>query len=449
MAEWITEGETEWDYSSWDPRRFGDWADRQYAQQRIVELYDLQYAIPFPHRIIQSGRPLQCTPLYSTLTDKGAVFGQIGGWERAFWFDINDALTADDTEKLSFRNIEPWYDAVRYECQTVRDAAGVMDHGGFTKFEVSGPAASDWLDKVFCTKLPQAGRIKLAYMLTPGGKIYGEATIARTGVQQYLLCGPTVTDLRDHDWLHNQLPDDGSVTLKRGSQYDAALMLMGPQSRTVLAQLTDADLSIESMPWMSVTTINIAGCEVLAMRVSYVGELGWELHLKSTDVKTVYDLIADAGQQYGLINFGSYALNSMRLEKAYHAWGADFGTEYTLFDANLAKFADLSKSDFTGREAFIKQSESKPEWRFIKLVINNDDADAMSGDPVLYKNQCVGFISSGGTGFRIGSSIALAYIQNDVNTQATQFSVNILGQLCPATLSQRAFYDPDNARLRS
>jgi len=139
----------------------------------------------------------------------------------------------------------------------------------------------------------------------------------------------------------------------------------------------------------------------------------------------------------------------MRLEKAYHAWGADFGTEYTLFDADLAKFADLSKSDFTGREAFIKQSESKPEWRFIKLVISNDDADAMPGDPVLYKNQCVGFISSGGTGFRIGRSIALAYIQNDVNPQATQFSVNILGQLCPATLSQRAFYDPDNERLRS
>jgi len=450
MAEWITEGETEWDYSAWDPRRFGDWTDREYAQQRIVELYDLQYAIPFPHRIIQSGRPLQCTPLYSTLSNKGAVFGQIGGWERAFWFDVKGADTASDgAENLSFRNIEPWFDAVSLECQAVRDAVGVMDHGGFTKFEVSGPGATDWLDTVFCTKLPQPGRIRLAYMLTPGGKIFSEATIARTGTQEYMLCGPTVADLRDHDWLRDQLPRDGSVALKRGSQFDAALMVMGPKSRALLAELTDADLGAQAMPWMSVSTIDIAGCEVIAMRVSYVGELGWELHVKSADLKKVYDLLSDKGQEYGLINFGSYALNSMRLEKAYHAWGADFGTEYTLFDADLARFADLDKPDFTGREAVLKQSKSKPEWRFIKLIINSDDADALPGDPVLYNDQCVGFISSGGTGFRIGQSIALAYIQNDVNPQATEFNVKILGHSRPATLSQRAFYDPDNERLLS
>jgi dimethylglycine dehydrogenase len=156
ISEWVTEGETEWDYSAWDPRRFGDWANRDYAHERIVELYDLQYAIPFPNRIIQSGRPVQTTPLYDHLKNKGAVFGQVGGWERAFWFDLDGS---NDTGKLSFRNDEPWRDAVRRECEVVRDAVGVMDHGGFTKYEVEGSGASEYLDRVFCGRLPAIGRV--------------------------------------------------------------------------------------------------------------------------------------------------------------------------------------------------------------------------------------------------------------------------------------------------
>jgi len=448
IAEWVTESETEWDYSSWDPRRFGEWANRDYAQKRIVELYDLQYAIPFPHRIIHSGRPLQCTPLYSTLKDKGAVFGQIAGWERAFWFDKNGS---NDFNDLSFRNTEPWFEPVRKECIAVRDSVGIMDHGGFTKFEVSGTGAAAWLDTVFCTKLPKTGRIKLAYLLTPNGKIWSEATVARIETDRFLLCGPTVTDLRDHDWLRDKLPADGSVSLKRGSDYDAALMVMGPQSRALLSELiTDPkDISSEAMPWMSVSKLEIAGCDTLAKRVSYVGELGWELHLQSSDLTHVYGELSQAGAKYGLVDFGSYALNSMRLEKAYHAWGADFGTEYTLFDAGLSNFADLNKTDFIGRDAVINQSKNKPDWRFVRLIVDIDDADAMASDPVFFEDQCVGFVSSGGSGFRTGKCIALAYIENAVNEKAEQFEVEVLGRKCKASVSPNAFYDPDNHRLRS
>ncbi len=446
ISEWITEGETEWDYTAWDPRRFGDWADRDYAQERIVELYDLQYAIPFPHRIIQSGRPMQTTPLYDRLKKKGAVFGQIAGWERAFWFDLDDG---NDVDQLSFRNAEPWRDAVRRECEAVRDAVGVMDHGGFTKFEVEGPGASAYIDRVFCGHLPSIGRVKLAYMLTPQGKIWSEATIARLGEKRYLLCGPTLADQRDHDWLRCRLPQDDSVELRRGSKRDAALMIMGPKSRDLLSRITRHDISSTTMPWMSVAEITVAGCPLTTMRVSYVGELGWELHMDSADLCAVYEAVCTAGAEFDLVDFGSYALNSMRIEKAYHGWGADFGSEYSMFDSGLEKFIDFNKPDFIGREAVLKQREQKPQWRFIKLIVDNNDADSLAGDPILLDGECIGYVTSGGTGFRVDQCLALGYVSNSINDPATGFEIEILGEACRATLAKRLFYDADNHRLRS
>jgi dimethylglycine dehydrogenase len=445
ITEWITEGETEWDYAAWDPRRFGDWADRDYANRRIVELYDLQYAIPFPHRIVQSGRPVQTTALYDRLKEKGAVFGQIGGWERAFWFDLD---SSNDPQQLGFRNIEPWRDAVRRECEAVRDGVGIMDHGGFTKYEVEGPGASEYLDRVFCGRLPHIGRVKLAYMLTPRGRIWSEATIARLAENRYLLCGPTLADLRDHDWLRERLPRDGSVELRRGSGRDAALMVMGPESRKLLSRLTDQDLSSAVMPWMSVAEFEVAKRAATAMRVSYVGELGWELHLASSDLSAVYEALCETGSDSGLVDFGSYALNCMRIEKAYHGWGADFGSEYTMFDAGLEKFVDFDKPDFIGREALLEQRERKPEWRFIRLVVDCVDADPLPGDPILLDGECVGYVTSGGTGFRVGRCLALGYVSNDINDRETGFEIVILGESRKAGIVKQAFYDPANQRLR-
>ena len=187
ITEWVTEGETEWDMSAWDPRRFGDWASKDYAEQRVVQLYDYQYAIPFPHRLLPSGRPVQQAPLYKTLAAKGAQFGQIGGWERALWFDRGGQ--GYDESRLSFRDHEPWRDAVRIECKSVRDAVGVMDHGGFTKYHVSGNGAEAFLNQVMCGAAPKKGRVKLSYMLTPKGRIWSEATIANLGDGTYRSAG--------------------------------------------------------------------------------------------------------------------------------------------------------------------------------------------------------------------------------------------------------------------
>ena len=443
MAEWLTEGETEWDLSAWDPRRFGDWATPAYANARAAEHYGLQYAIPYPHRLMQAGRPVNCTPLYDTLKGRGAVMGQIGGWERAMWFDRDGAA---DTGALSFHE-EPWHAAVRAECETVRDAVGVMDHGGFTKYGISGPGTAEYLSKIFCGGLPSVGRVRLSYLLTPKGRIWSEATIARLGEDRFLLCGPTLAIDRDFDWLTAHLPESG-VTLSKGHPHDAALLVMGPKSRDVLADLATADLSAEAAPWMSVAEIEIAGIPVTALRVSYVGELGWELHLSSDQLPALYAAIQNAGAEHGICDFGSYALNAMRVEKGYHGWGADFGTEYTLSDAGLSKFANLKKGDFIGREAVVSQSETTSDWEFIGLEIIDPGPEPLSSDPILSDDEVIGYLTSVTYGYRTGKLIALGYVEHGALPMGAACHVQAFGTERKAVRHNPHVYDPENTRLR-
>lgn len=445
MAEWITEGETEWDLSAWDPRRFGDWATQDYAHARASQHYDLQYAIPYPHRNMQRGRPVQQTPLYDTLVKQGAVMGQIAGWERAFWFQTDTTKDGGDVD-LSFHH-EPWQDAVAQECRTVAETVGVMDHGGFTKYDLRGPKAEAFLSKIVCGGIPKEGRVRLSYMLTPKGRIWSEATVARLAEDRFLLCGPTLADLRDFDWLSAHLPTDG-VTLTRGYAHDAALMVMGPKSREVLASLTEADLSAENAPWLSVHEITLAGAPVTAMRVSYVGELGWELHLSSDHLVQVYEAIMENVREVGGCQFGSYALNAMRIEKGYHGWGADFGTEYTLFDAGLNRFANMKKGDFVGRSAVEAQSAHEPEWDWIGLEITQDCPELMGSDPILKDGEWVGFVTSTSYGYRTGKHCVLGYVKRGSVDMDATCDVRVLGNLQSARRHSPHVYDPENLRLK-
>ena len=441
MAEWLTTGETEWDLSAWDPRRFGDWATQDYAAARASEHYDLQYAIPYPHRIMKSGRPLNQTLLYDQLQDQGAVMGQIGGWERAFWFQ-RDGMS--DTGALSFDH-ELWQDAVRVECETVRDAVGVMDHGGFTKFTLAGPDAAEVLGELICGTLPPIGRVRLSYMLTPKGRIWSEATIARLAEDQFLLCGPTLAVDRDFDWISEGI-GDANVILTKEYKHDGALLVMGPQSRAVLNELTDADLTA---PWMSVTELDIAGVPVTALRVSYVGELGWELHVASKNLFVLYNAIWQAGRAFGICNFGSYALNAMRIEKGYHGWGADFGTEYTLFDAGLAKFANLLKNKFIGRDAILLQSKQNPDWTFIGLEITDPGPESLPSDPIIKDDKVIGYLTSVSMGYRTGKLLALGYIETGALEMGAHCQVQAFGVRRAATRHSHHVYDADNVKLRS
>ncbi|MCR9134925.1 MAG: FAD-dependent oxidoreductase [Alphaproteobacteria bacterium] len=444
MAEWLTEGETEWDLSVWDPRRFGNWANPSYAAARAAEHYGLQYAIPYPNRILEAGRPVNRTPLYEHLCGQGAVMGQIGGWERAFWFRLP---SSPDTDLLSFEQ-EPWQDAVRVECQTVRDAVGVMDHGGFTKFLLQGAGAEEALNAVVCGPLPEVGRVRLSYFLTASGRIWSEATISRLGGDRFLLCGPTLAVDRDFDWLGSHF-GDAETTLSKGFVHDGALMVMGPKSRLVLQSLTSDDLSREHAPWMSVAEIHIAGIAATAMRVSYVGELGWELHVSSDHLQELYEAIWHAGREHGICNFGSYALNAMRIEKGYHGWGADFGTEYTLFDAGLSKFARPAKGPFIGDKAFAQQSTVGAEWTFVGLEILDPGPEPLPTDPIYKGGNVIGYLTSVSMGYRTGKLVALGYVKSGTLDMDENCVVQAFGLERRARRHSHHVYDPQNLKLNA
>ena len=446
ITEWITEGETEWDLSAWDPRRFGDWATPQYTQDRAAELYGLQYSIPYPHRLLQSGRPLKQTPLYDTLVKKGAVMGQIGGWERAFWFE---APEHKDDGHLSFHDNEPWFAAVKDECLGITSGVGIMDHGGFTKFEIQGPGATAYLDRLFCSSMPKIGKVKLSYMLTPKGKIWSEATIVRLAENHYLLCGPTLASDRDFDWLQTHVQKAEQVTLRQGFEKDAALLVMGPLSRDLLQPLTNADLSASNAPWMSHQELELVGAPVLALRVSYVGELGWELHLNSEHLVQVYDALTATELGKTAVHFGSYALNAMRIEKGYHAWGADFGIEYTPYDAGLYRFVNLNKDDFIGKAALEAIAEEQPDWEFWAFELDSPTIGALSGDPILIEDHVIGFVTSAAYGHRAKKQLALGYVRSDTVGAGEKFTIKILGNKVQATCLPPHVFDPENQRLKS
>ena len=453
LTELITGGDTEWDIWPWDPRRFGDWAMEgtgadTYANARVRELYEHQYAEPFPHRIWESARPVNQSPLYDTLAAKGARFGQIAGWERAFWFG-GDAYAHDTA---SYRD-EHWHEHVARECQAVRDSVGVMDHCGFTRYEISGSGAADFLDQIICGRLPSQGRVRLSYLLRPNGTVWSEATIARLGPDRFLWLGPTAARERDFDWLSQHLPGDGSVELRFGTERTSTLMVMGPKSRELLSRVSTDDVSQEAAPWMSVREITVAGVPCTALRVSFVGELGWELHVDDDRLVELYTALHDAGADLGLTDFGSYALNSMRIEKGYHGWASEFGVEYTPLDVGIERFLDLDKPGFIGRDAVIEM-EQPAAWSYGVWTVDMSGIDGAAGDPlpsapIRVGGEAVGFVTSASEGFRTGARVCLGYVEGKYRDTVEGFTIDGYGVPCPATRHAHGIYDPDHERPRS
>jgi len=470
LTEILTGGETEWDVWSWDPRRFGDWATAGYAEARVCELYEHQYAEPFPHRIWSGGRPVRRTPLAGVLAGRGARFGQVAGWERAFWFADT---VGDDHGPPSYRD-EGWHDAVRGECEAVRDAVGVMDHGGFTRYEVTGPDAEAFLDRAFCTPLPGPGRVRLAYQLRADGRVWSEATVARLSDDRWLLLGPTAARQRDIDHLRGLAGcwgfDPDGLAIDHGSHRTSTLMVMGPRSRELLQRLTDDDLSAGAAPWMSVRDLRVAGVGATGLRVSFVGELGWELHVDDDDLVGLYGELVTAGADLGVRDFGSYALDSMRVEKAYHGWGSEFGPEYTPFEAGLDRFVAMDGTragdakgdvDFVGRGAVERmrpdRGGSLQEWAFVALTLDGEAHAALPGPPadpapsapIRVDGGVRGYATSSTTGHRTGERVVLGFMDGAVADRWDGISVDVLGVLCVATRHAGAVYDPDHRRPNS
>jgi dimethylglycine dehydrogenase len=448
LAEWVTESETEWDMWSIDPRRYTGYVDEDYAVKKAIEIYSHEYAINFPHYEWPDGREKRLSPIYDDLKSQGAQFTASAGWERAAWY----ARPGDDTELASNETFDregPWFDAVREECLAVRDAAGICDLPGFSRFNISGKGAADWLRGLITGVVPMPGRIGLVYFATKGGRILTEMTLTRFEEDRFQLLTAAGAEWHDGDYLKAHLPDDGSISIENVTEDWGTLVVSGPLSRDILAQVCDNDLATENFPWLSHQAINMGGGEGAIIRVSYVGELGWEIHLPNANLKAAYDAICTAGNAHGLRHFGMYAMNAMRLEKCYRSWKADLSTDYTMLAGGLDRFIKFDKPDFIGKAALQKEKQAGSPERFVPLLVDADEADAPYLATVWKDDKRVGLVTSGGYGHRIEKSIALATIRADLCTPGTSVEVEIYGSKFSAVVSQESLYDPANERLKA
>jgi dimethylglycine dehydrogenase len=446
LAEWVIHGGPEWDLWSLDPRRYARYATTTYTVSKAIETYQNEYAPAFPYEERPAARPLRTSPLHHRLASQGARFGVRGGWERALWYD---RAGNGGEQTLSFRRERNWFATVGEEVRAVRAAVGIMDLPGFTKFMIEGPGAQGYLDRLVCSRLPNLGRIALAYALDHRGRIVSEFTLTRLAPQKFYAIAAAAAECHDDDLLTRALPVDGSVRIERLSERLGTLVLAGPRARDVLGRMTRADLSNKAFPWLMAKTIEIGSAQVLALRVNYVGELGWELHAPTEYLLGIHEAAIRAGVEHGMRPFGLYAMDSLRIDKCYRGWKSDLESGYSPLEASLERFVDLTKPDFVGRAAMLAEVERGPACRFVPLVLDAPGtADAPYCSTVFGGDEAIGIATSGVWSHTLNQSIALAYVRSDLANPGTKLCIDVLGERCPATVGREPLFDPENARLR-
>ncbi|MEZ5100211.1 MAG: FAD-dependent oxidoreductase [Thermoleophilia bacterium] len=446
-AEWIVHGQPSDNMWELDVRRLGEYARATpYIVKRASEVFEDEYKIHFPEEERPAGRPLKTDPLYDRLLAKGAVMGSRFGWERPLWFAKDQP--ARDVYGFGRGN---WFDAVGEECRAVRSAVGVLDQTSFAKFEVSGPGAEALLDRLCANRLPQAvARMALTQMCTARGGIETDVTVTRLADDRFYVISAAATETHDLAWIQWHAPDDGSVRVESVTARLGVLTIAGPSSRALIQRLTDADLSNEAFPFFTSQEITVGMAPVRAMRVSYVGELGWELHHPIEYSRHLYDLLFAHGDDLGLVDFGYRALDAMRLEKAYRLWGADMSADYTPFEAGLGRFVKLDKGDFVGRDALVRQQDAGgPSIHLSCLVVDHAGVDAHAYEPIRQGEDVVSYVMAGGYGHTVEKSIALAYLPTAQATPGTELTIEILGERRPAVVVEQPILDPQGERLLS
>ena len=441
LAEWITDGATEWDMWSCDPRRFTGFEDSDYRTAKGMEVYGHEYAIHFPHHAWPAGRGKKLSAVHDRTLALGAQYGAFNGWERALWY----ARAGDDVSEAAqqtWGRRGPWFDAVKAECEAVRDGVGVLDLPGFSRFEVEGPGAADWLVGQIAGALPKVGRMGLAYFADEKGRIVTEMSVVRREEDAFTLITAAVAQSHDADWLRRSMPA-GLVFRDRTEEF-SCLIVTGPKARDLLAGLTDADLNA---PWLSVQPGVVAGQECALFRVSFAGELGWEIHAIPARMPAIYDSVLASGAK----PFGMFALNSLRIEKGYRAWKGDLSTDYTLLQGGLDRFIRFDKpQDFPGKAALLAEKQRGVAKRFCTLIVDAGDCDPPYMSTIWHGGVIVGETTSGYYGHRVGACVALGMLRADLNVPGTAVEVEVFGVRRHAMVQADApLWDAKNERIRA
>ncbi len=471
LAEWIVDGEPTIDMMGVDPRRYGPYATKGYLREKNEEAYSNVFTLHFPDEERSAARPLKTTPSYERQKALGAVFGSVYGWERANWYapegyelpenergvgaDVyvnENHAPADHTgrvrEKWSFRRSN-YFEYVGNEVQAVTESCGLLDMSAFAKCWISGSGAEDWLNRIFANNVPKKmGRVALCHVLTEQGGVKSEFTVYKRPGGYYLVSAGAY-ETHDHDVLNRLLPDDGSVAMHPITAQWGVLVLAGPNARKVLSKLTDTPLDNKSFPWLSGQEISVGTATAHAIRVNFVGELGWELHHPIEQQNAIWDVVMEAGEEFGIKPFGIRAMTAMAIEKSYRLIPRELSIEYSAYESALDRFIKLDK-DFIGKDALVKRHGEGDNWRFVTLEVHGiDDADARGSEAIYKGDELIGRATHGGYGYRLGKSLALAMVQPGHEGEGTELDIRILGQRYKATVIGESPFDPANERLRA
>ena len=442
LAQWMVHGDSEINMTEFDPRRFGPYADKHYVRAKVLLDYRTTFTTRLPGEEEPDARPSKTSPLYERLKSQGCVYTETFGWERPKWF------SPDGRTEVSGYRRNNVFDVIGAEVAAVHRRVGLLDLTGFAKYDITGRDAESFLNRVCANRIPRkAGGIALVHLLSPQGRILGEMTVTRLADDRFYALSAAAAELRDRDWLTQSLRPGEAVEIANVTEERGVLVLSGPRSRELLGLLTDADLSNEAFPWLRAREIRIAGHDVRALRVSYVGELGWELHPPIGALPALYDALWERGGALGIANYGLYAVNSMRIEKGYKAWSTELTNELNLLEADMERFFGAGKEDFTGKAATLAQAP-RP-YKIVYVEVDASDTDARGGEPVLASGRSIGVTTSGAYGHRVQKSLAFACVDPAYAAPGSVFGILLQGEERRATVLAAPAFDADNARMRT
>ncbi|MFC3612708.1 FAD-dependent oxidoreductase [Lutimaribacter marinistellae] len=444
-AQWMIEGEPQYDMFAWDLARFDDWADTAFTKARVQDQYAHRFAIHFPNEERSAGRPARVRPAYEMQKQMGCVHGLNCGWEHPLWFANEPGV--QETNGFTRQN---WWEQVGREAKMLRDSVGVIDNSNFANYVIKGRGAREWLDSLVANRVPDViGRSCLTPLISTRGGVAGDFTITKVEEDEYMMIGSGMAE-RYHQRFFKMVDMPAGTTLEVATDRIAGFNVAGPKSRELLQRLTNADLSNEAFRFMRSRTIDVAGVTALAIRVSFTGDLGWELHCDQADQVRLYSALLQGAKELGGGPVGGRALGSLRIEKGYGSWGREYSQEYWPQEVGLAALIKLEK-DFLNKEAYLRVKDNPP--REILQVFEVDaanDADASGGEPVFSpQGEPIGRVTSGAYGYHVGKSLALGYANPEIARPGDEVEIFILGRPHKARILERPPFDPDGRRLRS
>ena len=444
LSNWMVDGDPGFDIWGMDVARYGDWATRTYTNAKVRENYSRRFSIRFPNEELPAGRPLQTTPLYDTFLAQGAVMGDSWGMETPLWFAPKGEKAQDIVSFHRSNDFAP----IKAECLAVRNAVGVTEIANFAKYEITGPGAEQFLLKVMTNTMPKQGRLMLTPMLNHQGKIIGDFTIAKATDNRFMMWGSSQAQVYHMRWFEQHLPRDGSVHIEPYGMRLIGLSIAGPKARDLLQRLTDDDVSGEAFKFMDYREMEFATVRAKVNRVTYTGDLGYEIWVAPEYQLRLYQSIMAAGADLGIRNFGMRALLCMRLEKNFGTWYREFRPIYGPFEAGLDRFIKLDKPDFIGKAAAVKEKTEGPKRTRVFMVVDATDSDVMGDEPIWVDGKVVGWVTSGGFGHYVDQSLAQGYIPTELVRPGMALEIEILGERRPARLQMDPPFDPQAKRMR-